>query len=302
MKSIIALYKFNTIKKPLQIREALLALGKNYDITGTILVAHEGINGTVSVASSQHQSFIVDLKHICGVDDISYKISTHEDHPFHRFKVKHKKEIVTIGCDVNPAEQSGEYVEPENWNELISQDDVLLIDTRNEYEYAIGTFRNAINPHTDNFREFPAYVQKQLAHNKRQRVAMFCTGGIRCEKASSYMLGEDFEKVYHLKGGILKYLEVIPEKDSLWDGECFVFDQRIAVKHRLKPGSYDQCHACRWPITNQDKQSIYYKEGESCHQCHMRITPAKQQKFRERQKQTLLAKQRGKKHIGQIIN
>lgn len=277
-------------------------MGRKYDITGTLLIAQEGINGTVSIEKSQQDDFMHALHKICDISEISHKISYHTTHPFHRFKVKEKKEIVTIGCDVNPAKKSGQYVDPQEWNALINEEDVLLIDTRNDYEYAIGTFKNAVNPKTNHFRQFPQYVQQHLKDKKKQRIAMFCTGGIRCEKASSYMLDQNFENVYHLKGGILKYLEVVDEKDSLWEGECFVFDQRITVKHALKPGSYDQCHACRWPLTATDKQSQYYKPGESCHRCHKTLNASKQKKLQERQKQTLIAKTRGHKHIGQVIN
>ena len=206
-----------------------------------------------------------------------------------------------MGCDVDPANETGTYVEATDWNELISRNDVLLIDTRNDYEYAIGTFKGSINPHTNNFREFPAFIDTYLRGKKQTKVAMFCTGGIRCEKATSYLKQQDFEHIYHLKGGILKYLEIIPEKESLWQGECFVFDQRVTVRHGLTAGLYEQCHACRMPITESEKLSIYFEQGISCPHCYHSLTQDKHARLIERQKQIQIAKNNGVQHIGQVL-
>jgi len=223
-----------------------------------------------------------------------------DDNPFYRTKVKLRKEIVTMGVqDIDPNEIVGTYVEAEDWNELISRPDVLLLDTRNKYEVEIGTFDGAVNPETDSFREFPEYVARHLDPGKHKNVAMFCTGGIRCEKSTAYLRQQGFDEVYHLKGGILKYLEHVPESESKWQGECFVFDNRVTVNHRLEQGAYDQCHACRMPITEQDKKSAHYQKGVSCHHCYDKHTPDQVKRYAERERQIELAKQRGETHIGQ---
>jgi UPF0176 protein len=215
-------------------------------------------------------------------------------------KVKLKKEIVTMGVpNINPNNTVGTYVKPEDWNALISRQDVILLDTRNDYEVHIGTFKGAVDPKTTTFREFPAYVAKNLDKSRNKKVAMFCTGGIRCEKASSFMKEQGFEEVYHLQGGILKYLETVPEAESLWQGECFVFDQRVAVKHRLEVGDYDQCYACRMPLSPAELQSPQYTPGISCPHCYDKTSEEKRAALTERQKQVILAKQRGETHIGE---
>jgi UPF0176 protein len=214
-------------------------------------------------------------------------------------KVKLKKEIVTLGVPgVSPTKVVGKYVKPQDWNAIISDPAVVLIDTRNDYEYAIGTFKNAINPKTNTFREFPEYVKTHFDPKKHKKVAMFCTGGIRCEKASSYMLSKGFDEVYHLEGGILKYLEEVKTDESLWQGECFVFDQRVAIKHGLEVGEYDQCYACRYPLSKNDMKSDKYTPGISCPHCYNLHTPEKLKALTERQKQVILAKERGASHIG----
>jgi UPF0176 protein len=235
--------------------------------------------------------------------NLEYKLSKSREMPFYRMKVRLKKEIVTMGvAGVDPNRVVGTYVEPKNWNNLINDPDVILIDTRNDYEVEIGSFKGAINPDTSNFREFPAWVQDNREKLENKKIAMFCTGGIRCEKASSYMKENGFNDVYHLKGGILKYLETQPQKGSLWKGDCFVFDQRVAVKHALKESDYDQCFACRYPITIEDKNSPKYTKGISCPKCHDSLTKEKQESFAERQKQINLSKLRGETHIGQKNN
>src|SRR5690606_1787105 len=238
-----------------------------------------------------------------GKDDrfngIDYKESFVDIQPFKRTKVKLKKEIVTMGVDgIDPKRIVGTYVEPQQWNDLISDPDVVLVDTRNQYEVEIGTFKNAVNPATDTFREFPEYVKQNLDPQKHKKVAMFCTGGIRCEKSTAYLKEQGFEEVFHLKGGILRYLEEVPEEQSLWRGECFVFDDRVTVNHKLEKGNYDQCFACRLPITEQDKASAQYQPGISCPHCFEKQTAEQKAKFAEREKQLSLSRQRGEAHIG----
>jgi UPF0176 protein len=230
---------------------------------------------------------------------IDQKNSYHSEIPFYRSKVKLKKEIVTMGVEgIDPKQVVGTYVKPNDWNALISDPDVMVVDTRNDYEVEIGTFKNAIDPQTKTFRDFPAWAKKNLDKEEHKKVAMFCTGGIRCEKSTAYMKEQGFDEVYHLEGGILKYLEEVPKDQTLWEGECFVFDNRVAVGHDLKRGSYDQCHACRMPITEQEKLSEFYQQGLACHHCHDVVADDRKARFAERQKQVELAKQRGEEHIG----
>ncbi len=230
---------------------------------------------------------------------IEAKESFVDENPFYRTKVKLKKEIVTMGVeDIDPTQIVGTYVEPRDWNGLIEDPEVLLLDTRNKYEVEIGSFENAVNPETDSFREFPDFVASKLDPKVHKKVAMFCTGGIRCEKSTAYLKQHGFEDVYHLKGGILKYLEEQPEEETKWVGECFVFDNRVTVNHRLEKGEYDQCHACRRPITEEDKNSEFYQRGVSCHHCYASLSAEQVKGFAERERQVQLAKQRGESHIG----
>jgi UPF0176 protein len=223
--------------------------------------------------------------------------------PFYRLKVRLKKEIVTLGIpEINPAKQAGTYIAPEDWNALISDPDTVVLDTRNHYEVVIGTFKGAVNPKTNSFRQFPEFVKQNLDPAKHKKVAMFCTGGIRCEKASSYMLAQGFENVYHLKGGILKYLETVQEKDSLWQGECFVFDNRVAVEHGLGEGTHEMCHGCRHPISAKDKSSPHYEEGVSCPYCFEQLTEARKKRSSARHHQVKLARARGSRHIGAVMS
>ena len=266
---------------------------------GTLLLAEEGVNGTVAGTQAGIESLIAHLRGDARLADLAHKVSYTDEMPFTRMKVKLKKEIVTLGiAGINPNDMAGTYVAPEDWNALITEPDVVLIDTRNGYEVDIGTFRGAIDPKTATFREFPAFVSKQLNPGQHRKVAMFCTGGIRCEKASALMVAQGFEQVFHLQGGILKYLEKIPPEKSLWEGECFVFDQRISVGHGLKVGEYEQCHGCRHPISPDDKASEQFVEGVSCPHCFTKLTEEKRTRFAERQKQTELARMRGSAHIG----
>ena len=302
MHKIITLYKFHKIQEPLKLQAALKKEFKNLDILGTIIVGNEGINGTVSGTSINLDRAIECLKLHSKILNLDLKESFSKKSPFLRLKIKIKDEIVTMGKkNINPSTQSGEYINHKRWNALIEDKNTLLIDTRNSYEYAIGTFKNSINPKTANFKEFPDWVKKQKfskTDKKQKKVAMFCTGGIRCEKASAFMKNEGFEKVYHLKGGILKYLEETETQNSLWQGECFVFDDRVSVKHDLSEGSYDLCHGCRMPITEKDKLSSHYVKGVSCSNCVNEKTSSQIQRYKTRQKQINLAKAKNKNHLG----
>jgi UPF0176 protein len=281
------------------LREPLLDACREAETCGTLLLAREGINGTIAGSRAGIDRVLAYLRSDPRLADLEHKESVDENMPFYRMKVKLKKEIVTMGVPgIDPNEGVGTYVSPGDWNELLSDPDVLLIDTRNDYEYGIGSFRGAIDPRTTTFREFPEFVRTHLDPRKQKKVAMFCTGGIRCEKASAFMLKEGFEEVYHLQGGILKYLEEVPEQESIWEGECFVFDNRVAVNHRLEKGRYDQCYGCRHPITEQDKLSDKYQKGVCCPRCYDLLTPDQMARFRERQKQVELARARGEAHVG----
>ena len=297
--AVAALYKFVQLDDYINLKPAVLAELEKRSIRGTLLLAEEGINGTISGIETDLLDFLNWLQKDPRFSDLDYKLSYHENAPFYRTKVKLKKEIVTMGVDgIDPNKVVGTYVEAKDWNELISDPDVILIDTRNDYEVDIGTFEGALNPNTKNFRDFPDYVDENFGPETNKKIAMFCTGGIRCEKASAYMKEQGFDEVFHLKGGILKYLEKVDECESKWNGECFVFDDRVAVNHSLEKGQYDQCHACRHPITEQDKQSPHYVSGVSCHLCYDTLTEQQKSRFAEREKQVKLAAQRNEKHIG----
>ena len=296
---VAALYKFVSLPDFHKLREPLLDHCLAQNIRGTLLLAEEGINGTVAGSREAIDSLLAYLKADPRLADLSHKESFDSSQPFYRMKVKLKKEIVTMGIDgIDPNEVVGTYVKPKDWNALISDPDVVLIDTRNDYEVEIGTFKGAVDPKTESFRQFPEYVRQNYNPEKHKKVAMFCTGGIRCEKASAFMKREGFEEVYHLEGGILKYLEEVDQPDSLWQGECFVFDNRVSVKQGLEPGEYALCHGCRWPITDADRQSDKYEEGVSCPACHDTLTDEQRQRFRDRQKQIELARQRNVPHVG----
>ncbi|MEM9100746.1 MAG: rhodanese-related sulfurtransferase [Pseudomonadota bacterium] len=296
---VIALYKFTKLAQYEELREPLIEFCHQNAIKGTLLLAAEGINGTVAGSRANIDKLLDYLMHIPGLEDLTYKTSWSDEQPFYRMKVKLKKEIVTMGVEnIDPNLVVGTYVKSKDWNQLIADPEVVVIDTRNDYECQIGSFRNAINPETDTFREFPDYVESQLDRRKHKKVAMFCTGGIRCEKASAYMLQQGFDEVYHLEGGILKYLEEVPEKDSLWEGQCFVFDNRVAVTHGLEQGDYDLCHGCRMPINEQDKKSPKFQAGVTCPHCFDTLTEEQKERFAERQKQVELAKHRNEQHIG----
>lgn len=290
---VAALYKFVTLKDFDALRQPLLAAMRAHGVKGTLLLAIEGINGTISGSRGAIDGFLNKLKSDIRFADLDHKESFCDEDPFYRSKVKLKKEIVTIGVeDVDPNLQAGTYVEPADWNALIADPDVLLIDTRNDYEVALGTFEGAADPKTGSFGEFPKFVGANLDPSKHQKVAMFCTGGIRCEKASSYMRNQGFREVYHLKGGILKYLEEVPREKSKWQGECFVFDHRVAVGQGLVPTELEMCHGCRMPLDPDDKFSEFYEAGVSCPKCFATLSEKSKASARERQKQIDLAKKR----------
>ncbi|WP_395377043.1 rhodanese-related sulfurtransferase [Marinicella sp. W31] len=296
---VSALYHFVRLDNFQTLRQPLLDLMLQQNVKGTLLLAQEGINGTIAGNRQSIDTVLNWLRSDPRLTQLDTKESLCDDNPFYRSKVKLKKEIVTMGVEgIDPNLKVGRYIKPQEWNQLIEDPEVLVIDTRNDYEVEIGTFKGAVNPNTTTFREFPDYVKQNLDPKKHKKVAMFCTGGIRCEKSTAYLREQGFDDVYHLQGGILKYLEEVPEADSLWQGECFVFDNRVAVNHQLEKGSYDQCHACRHPITEEEKNSTQYVPGVSCPRCHDQLSESQKISFAEREKQMQLAKQRGEQHIG----
>ncbi len=300
---VSALYKFARLNNFELLRKPLLKLMEEHQVKGTLLLAKEGINGTIAGDRKGIDTLLAWLRSDPRLADIQTKESYEQDMPFYRSKVKLKKEIVTMGVEnIDPKKIVGTYVKPQDWNALISDPNVMLIDTRNDYEVKIGGFKNAINPETETFREFPQYVKDNLNPDKHKKVAMYCTGGIRCEKSTAFLKEQGFEEVFHLQGGVLKYLEEIPAEQSLWQGECFVFDNRVAVNHDLEKGQYDQCYACRYPITEEEKNSEQYEQGVSCPHCYNNVSERQRQRFLEREKQVKLAKLRGEDHIGSSTN
>ncbi|MEC7792907.1 MAG: rhodanese-related sulfurtransferase [Pseudomonadota bacterium] len=299
MYTIAALYHFTRFQDPAALQGPLKDLCLSQGVTGSLLLAGEGINGTIAGSRAGIDAVLAHIRALPGCADLEWKESSAQDQPFGRMKVRLKKEIVTMGQpDVDPRARVGHYVDPADWNALIQSPDVAVIDTRNDYEVAIGTFEGAVDPKTESFRDFPAWweANKDRFHNKR--IAMFCTGGIRCEKSTNFLIGQGVEDVYHLKGGILKYLEEVPQEDSTWQGECFVFDGRVSVGHGLAEGPHKLCHACRRPILPEDRARPEYEEGVSCHLCIDETSEADKTRFRERQKQIALAKARGEQHLG----
>ncbi len=288
---VAAMYRFTPINDIQSLRETIYAYAEEHapSMCGTLLIAPEGINGTIAASPTEMDAMIAFLDKTLNVKAsdtaCELKYSHASQKPFNRFKVRKKKELITLRKpEAKPSEYVGEYVEPKDWNDLINDPDVILVDTRNDYETKVGIFEGAIDPNMQIFTEFPDWVEKNLDANKDKKVAMFCTGGIRCEKASSYMLAQGFENVYHLKGGILKYLETIPAEESKWKGECFVFDQRVSVGHGLEEGDWRVCHACREPLSADDLQKEAYENGISCHHCIDNLTPEREASLRERQK------------------
>lgn len=298
-----ALYKFVSLPDCKELRDPLFAYCEANNITGTLLLAEEGINGTIAGMEENIRNVLKFLRNdpmFKGrLSDLEHKESWAEKKPFYRLKVRLKKEIVTLGVpEVKPGEMAGTYVKPEDWNALISDPDVILVDTRNDYEVGIGTFKGAINPKTKSFSELPNWVKKEAGLRAKPKVAMFCTGGIRCEKSTAYMRSRGFDEVYHLQGGILKYLETVPEAETMWQGECFVFDERVSVGHGLKPGNYEFCRACRHPLSPAERQSPLFEQGISCPHCHGKVNEQKKRALAERQHQIELAQQRREVHMG----
>ncbi len=300
MFTVAALYQFAPFEDLVAIQRPLLALCNDREIKGTILIAREGINGTIAGTSAGIDAVITHIRALPGCAAIDVKYSTAAEMPFLRMKVKAKKEIVTLGVPgVDPARDAGRYVDAEEWNALISDPDVIVIDTRNDYEVGIGSFKGAVNPNTPTFRDFPAWFRgyrQFLPANPK--VAMFCTGGIRCEKSTAFLRAEGIEDVAHLKGGILKYLETIPEEESLWEGECFVFDDRVSIRHGLEQGTLELCRGCRTPIDNAVRASEHFIEGVQCPSCVTTRTDEQRLRYAERQKQMMLAEKRGAQHLG----
>ena len=300
---VCAMYKFVSLPNFETLQAPLLKVMQDSEVKGTLLLAQEGINGTVAGSQAAIDNLLSWLAKQPGLNNIVHKLSFDDAMPFYRTKVKLKKEIVTMGIEgVDPNKVVGTYVKPKDWNRLISDPDVMLVDTRNDYEVQIGTFKNAIDPKTETFREFPEYVKQNLDPAKHKKVAMFCTGGIRCEKSTAYLKEQGFDEVYHLEGGILKYLEEVEQEESLWQGECFVFDNRVAVNHDLEKGLYDQCNACRMPVTAEEMALDSFVQGVSCVHCIDKTTEKQRQRFIERERQMQLSKQRGEAHIGSDVS
>lgn len=296
---VCALYKFATLEDFESMRQPLHDVMEANGVRGTLLLAREGVNGTVAGSRQGIDAVLAWLRSDPRLADLSHKESFNDEMPFYRTKVKLKKEIVTMGVEgIDPRQVVGTYVKPQDWNSLIADPDVVVIDTRNDYEVQIGTFERAVNPLTKTFREFPEFVQQNLDPAKHTKVAMFCTGGIRCEKSTAYLKEQGFDEVYHLEGGILKYLEEVPQESSLWRGECFVFDNRVTVNHDLERGSFEQCHACRLPITQADMESEKYMAGVSCPHCFDALSDEQRSRYAQRELQVRLARQRGEEHLG----
>lgn len=301
MYKIAALYHFTHFEDPEALRGPLLDLCRAHRVSGLLLLAKEGINGTIAGSDTAIERVVSYIRDLPGCEDLSWKESHAPDQPFRRLKVRVKQEIVTMGQpDVDPSVHVGQYIPPSEWNALISAPDVAVIDTRNDFEVAIGSFEGAVNPRTVSFRDFPDWWQANKKTFAGKRIAMFCTGGIRCEKSTNYLLSQGVKDVCHLQGGILKYLEEVPEEDSLWRGACFVFDGRVSVGHGLRQGPHLLCHACRNPILPEDRLKPEYEAGVACHLCASETSEEDKKRFRERQKQMALSEARGEQHVKMI--
>lgn len=302
MLTVATFYRFTPFDDPKGLVTVVRDLAEADGIKGTVLLAHEGINGTVSGPDAEIHRFIRSLRSLPGCSGLEWKKSHSADMPFGRLKVRLKREIVTMGQpNVDPTTSVGTYVDPSEWNGLIAAEDVAVIDTRNNYEVAIGTFEGAVDPETASFRDFPNWWAGNAERFRGKRIAMFCTGGIRCEKATNWLMSQGVPEVFHLKGGVLKYLEDVPEGESLWRGECFVFDQRVSVGHGLTQGSHTLCHACRRPLAEHDRIHSDYEEGVQCASCRAEFTDEDRERFRERQRQVELAIRRGALHLGATL-
>jgi UPF0176 protein len=303
---VAALYKFSAIEDCVKERTALASLACAQGVKGTLLLAPEGINGTIAGADDAIKRVLDHIRHLVGAANLEVKFARAQEQPFYRMKVRIKREIVTMGEPlVDPLRDVGQYVSPADWNALLLEPGTVLIDARNDYEVAVGSFSGAINPQTKSFCEFPAWFRAErerlLGADAKPKVAMFCTGGIRCEKATAYLKAQGLDDVYHLQGGILKYLEEIPQEQSQWQGECFVFDERVSVGHGLQPGTYSLCRACRRPVSEQDRRSPLYEAGVSCPVCHGNRSEEQKAGYRERHRQEGLAAERGDRHVGATL-
>lgn len=302
--TVAALYRFTRFDDPAAIKPGLDAVCAAHGLCGTLLLAGEGINGTIAGSAEGIAAAIAHIRGLPGCEALDVKYSTAMSRPFLRMKVRLKSEIVTMGvAEIDAARDKGDYVTPDRWNALIADPDTVLIDTRNDYEVAVGSFAGAINPGTDSFRDFPGWFAEHSDEWRRQgkAVAMFCTGGIRCEKATAYVRAQGFDRVYHLQGGILKYLEEVPAEDSRFEGDCFVFDQRVAVSHGLGQSDYALCHGCRHPVSPADRASPAYREGVSCPHCEADRGEDRRRRYGERQRQVELAREAGRTHLGSVL-
>ena len=299
---ISTFYKFLVLENYKELKIKFDKSLSKTNIKGTILLANEGVNGTIAGSESDLKKFFLNMDKFSQFKDITPKFSSSKKNPFLRMKVRLKKEIVTIGIpDVSPSHQVGKYLNVKEWNELLNESDSMIIDTRNDYEVSIGTFKNSINPKIKSFRNFPSWVQKNLIDkkvSKKSKIGMFCTGGIRCEKSTSYLKQLGFENVFHLDGGILKYLENVKSDENEWKGECFVFDYRVSLNDSLEKGEYDMCYACRMPLSKENKKNKHYLKGQSCEYCYDQTTSKQKRRFNEREKQIKLSKVRNLKHLG----
>lgn len=299
--TVAALYRFTPFADHASLQAPLLAVCEEAGVKGTLLLAHEGINGTIAGTDNAVGAVLGHIRSLPGCEQTEVKFSYTSAMPFHRMKVRLKREIVTMGeAGIDPRASVGRYVDPQDWNALIADPDTIVIDTRNDYEVAVGTFEGAVDPHTKSFREFPGWFREHredLLEGKK-KVAMFCTGGIRCEKSTSFLRAEGVDEVYHLKGGILKYLETVPEDESKWQGDCFVFDERVTVRHGLEPGDYGLCRACRRPVSDEDQASPDFVEGVSCPYCISERSDEQRARYAERQRQQDIAQRRGTSHVG----
>jgi len=298
---VAALYQFTRLEDCAAIRQALAEACRARGIKGTLLIAPEGINGTIAGSDDAIGEVLDIVRALPGCAAIEVKESRAPSLPFNRMKVRLKREIVTMGQpDIDPLD-TGHYVAPQDWNALIAEPGTILIDTRNDYEVAIGTFAGAVDPHTKSFRDFPGWFREHRGALEGKRIAMFCTGGIRCEKSTAFLKAEGIDQVYHLKGGILAYLEQVPEAESRWEGDCFVFDERVSVTHGLAPGDYGLCRACRMPVSAAEKASPLYSEGVSCPACHAERSDEQRAGYAERHRQAMLAEARGERHVGAVF-
>ncbi len=301
--TVAGFYKFVPLEDYREMHQPLLATCRKLEVTGTILLADEGINGTVAGSRTNIEALIVHLQKNPRLAEFPVNISIATENPFNRLKIRLKKEIIKMGVPgVKPSNKTGRHVTPEEWNSLVEDQQVLVLDARNKYETAIGSFANAVDPRIKSFVEITNYVQEKLGEQKDRKIAMFCTGGIRCEKLSTYMMDQGFKEVYQLRGGILRYLQEMPEEKSLWNGECFIFDHRVSLGHGLKEGSHTMCHGCGHPVSLKDRQANEYEMGVSCPMCAETLGQVKRANLRERQKQVELASRRNASHIGQTLN